>query len=152
MDSKNSTPAAGVKRAAAAARHPTVLQVLPALGAGGGVERGTVEIAQAIVEAGGRSLVASSGGPLAHEFKRASPVRTPGYNQFREVAETVGEDTWELFTAIQNLNPYAAEMRAELLGHLSRLQERLQQESGDDTQAPAAGPTAGDDLGTSSSG
>jgi glycosyltransferase involved in cell wall biosynthesis len=40
------------------------------LGAGGGVERGTVEIAQAIVEAGGRSLVASSGGPMAHEFTR----------------------------------------------------------------------------------
>ena len=71
MGQENSTPAPGVKRAATAARHPTVLQILPALGAGGGVERGTVEIAQAIVGAGGRSLVASSGGLLAHEFKRA---------------------------------------------------------------------------------
>jgi len=51
-------------------RHPTVLQVLPALGASGGVERGTVEIAKAIIEAGGRALVASNGGPLAYEFTR----------------------------------------------------------------------------------
>ncbi len=38
-----------------------ILQVLPALG-GGGVERGTVEMAQAITEAGGLALVASEGG------------------------------------------------------------------------------------------
>jgi glycosyltransferase involved in cell wall biosynthesis len=41
-----------------------VLQVLPAL-RGGGVERGTVEIARAIAEAGGTALVASAGGRLA---------------------------------------------------------------------------------------
>ncbi|WP_316976099.1 glycosyltransferase family 4 protein [Shumkonia mesophila] len=52
-------------------RRVTVLQVLPALGAGGGVERGTVEIARAIVEAGGRSLVASAGGLLVHDLTRA---------------------------------------------------------------------------------
>jgi glycosyltransferase involved in cell wall biosynthesis len=49
----------------------TVLQVLPALGAGGGVERGTIEIARAISEAGGRSLVASAGGAMVHEVARA---------------------------------------------------------------------------------
>ncbi len=49
----------------------TVLQVLPALGAAGGVERGTVEVADAIVRAGGRALVASAGGPLAREVERA---------------------------------------------------------------------------------
>jgi len=49
----------------------TILQVLPALGAGGGVERGTIEIAHAVVAAGGRALVASSGGIRAHELKRA---------------------------------------------------------------------------------
>lgn len=54
-----------------AGRRVTVLQVLPALGAGGGVERGTVEIARAIVEAGGRSLVASAGGLLVHDLTRA---------------------------------------------------------------------------------
>ena len=55
---------------ARAERRPTVLQVLPALDAGGGVERGTIEIAAAIVEAGGRALVASSGGLSAHELRR----------------------------------------------------------------------------------
>ena len=41
-----------------------ILQVLPALG-GGGVERGTVEMAQAIARAGGTALVASAGGRMA---------------------------------------------------------------------------------------
>ncbi len=41
----------------------TVLQVLPALETGG-VERGTVDIAEAIVAVGGRALVASKGGRL----------------------------------------------------------------------------------------
>jgi glycosyltransferase involved in cell wall biosynthesis len=40
-----------------------VLQVLPALGAGG-VERGTLEMADALVRAGLRAIVASAGGPL----------------------------------------------------------------------------------------
>lgn len=49
---------------------PTVLQVLPALGGSGGVERGAVEIAGAIVQAGGRALVASEGGMLVHDLSR----------------------------------------------------------------------------------
>ena len=53
------------------ARRATVLQVLPALGAGGGVERGTVEIAAAVTAAGGRALVASEGGVQVHELSRA---------------------------------------------------------------------------------
>ena len=40
------------------------------MGAGGGVERGTVEIAGAIVARGGRALVASNGGASVHELKR----------------------------------------------------------------------------------
>lgn len=49
---------------------PTVLQILPALGGSGGVERGTVEIAGAIIAAGGRALVASEGGILTHDLTR----------------------------------------------------------------------------------
>lgn len=49
---------------------PVILQVLPALG-GGGVERGTVEIAEAIAGAGWTSLVASSGGPRVAALERA---------------------------------------------------------------------------------
>jgi glycosyltransferase involved in cell wall biosynthesis len=48
----------------------TVLQVLPALGHGG-VERGTLEMAEAIVRAGGRALVASAGGPNVAQLERA---------------------------------------------------------------------------------
>ena len=79
-----------------------------------------------------QALAQFVGRALAQMGKSDSPVRTPGYNRFREVAETVGDDTWELFSAIQNLNPYAAKMRAELLGHLEELQRRLAQETGAD--------------------
>ena len=47
-----------------------ILQVLPALDAGG-VERGTIEMVQAIVAAGGRALVASAGGRLVTQVERA---------------------------------------------------------------------------------
>ncbi len=47
-----------------------VLQVLPSLGAGGGVERGTVEIAEALVAKGNYALVASNGGGGEHKIKR----------------------------------------------------------------------------------
>jgi glycosyltransferase involved in cell wall biosynthesis len=51
-------------------RPPAVLQIIPSLVAGG-VERGTVEIAAALVRAGWRSIVASSGGPMVREIERA---------------------------------------------------------------------------------
>jgi glycosyltransferase involved in cell wall biosynthesis len=56
--------------AQAGSRPPAVLQVLPSL-VTGGVERGTVEMAQALVAAGWTAVVASSGGPLAREVERA---------------------------------------------------------------------------------
>lgn len=49
---------------------PVVLQVLPALGTGG-VERGTVEITEAIARSGGVALVASAGGPQEPSIRRA---------------------------------------------------------------------------------
>ena len=51
-------------------RPPAVLQVLPSL-ITGGVERGTIEMAQALVAAGWQAVVASSGGPLVREIERA---------------------------------------------------------------------------------
>ncbi|MBE7212709.1 MAG: glycosyl transferase, partial [Gluconacetobacter diazotrophicus] len=51
-------------------RHPVVLQVLPSLHAGG-VERGTIEMARAVVAAGGTALVASAGGRMVPELERA---------------------------------------------------------------------------------
>ncbi len=47
---------------------PTVLQVIPDLNSGG-AERTTVDIARAIVDAGGRALVASEGGQMVMELK-----------------------------------------------------------------------------------
>jgi glycosyltransferase involved in cell wall biosynthesis len=52
---------------------PVVLQVLPAL-VTGGVERGTVEIAQALVEAKATALVASAGGPMVRQVERAGGI------------------------------------------------------------------------------
>src|SRR5665213_2698333 len=57
-------------RATDAKRRATVLQVLPGL-VSGGVERGTVDMAQALVAAGWNSLVASAGGPMVREIERA---------------------------------------------------------------------------------
>jgi glycosyltransferase involved in cell wall biosynthesis len=48
-------------------RRLTVLQVLPAL-EGGGVERGVLEVAEALVDAGHRSLVVSAGGRMVSEL------------------------------------------------------------------------------------
>jgi glycosyltransferase involved in cell wall biosynthesis len=49
---------------------PTILQVLPSLDSGG-VERGTVEMTQAIVAQGWTALVASAGGRLVPAIERA---------------------------------------------------------------------------------
>jgi glycosyltransferase involved in cell wall biosynthesis len=45
----------------------TLLQVIPKL-IGGGAERTTLEVGRAFVEAGGRSIVVSSGGPMVEEL------------------------------------------------------------------------------------
>lgn len=54
-------------------RAPAVLQVLPTL-VGGGVERGTVDVAKALAQAGWGSFVASAGGPMVREITRAGGV------------------------------------------------------------------------------
>lgn len=61
---------------------PTVLQLLPAL-VSGGVERGTVDMARALVEAGWRSIVVSNGGPMVHELERvgATHVALPVHSK-----------------------------------------------------------------------
>ncbi len=51
----------------------TVLQVLPNLN-GGGVERGTIEMAQALTSAGWQSIVVSAGGKMVYELDRIGAV------------------------------------------------------------------------------
>src|ERR1043166_3723644 len=50
-------------------RPPAVLQVIPSL-VSGGAERGTVDLAGALVAAGGTASVASSGGPMEKQLAR----------------------------------------------------------------------------------
>jgi len=59
--------------ARAGTRPPAVLQVLPRL-VTGGVERGTVEVAAALVAGGWKSVVASEGGPMVREIERAGAL------------------------------------------------------------------------------
>ena len=61
---------ASIPPAAATGRPPAVLQILPRL-VSGGAERGTVEIAGALIEAGWSAYVASAGGPLERDISRA---------------------------------------------------------------------------------
>ena len=51
-------------------RPPAVLQIVPSL-VSGGAERGTVDLAGALTAAGWTSYVASAGGPLERELRRA---------------------------------------------------------------------------------
>jgi glycosyltransferase involved in cell wall biosynthesis len=70
MDVNDPPAAMDMNDPSAATRPPVVLQVLPSL-VTGGVERGTIEITQAVVEADAVALVASAGGPMAHSVHRA---------------------------------------------------------------------------------
>ena len=72
-----------------------------------------------------QALAQFVGRALAALDRSDSAIRTPGYEHLREVAETVGEDSWELFSAIQNINPYAREMRDRLMRHLEDVEQRL---------------------------
>lgn len=54
-------------------RQPVIAQILPALHVGG-VERGTIEVAKAIIAAGGRAIVISNGGPLVAQLQRIGAV------------------------------------------------------------------------------
>lgn len=49
---------------------PVIMQVLPALNSGG-VEQGVIDLNAAIVKAGGKSIVVSSGGKRVHEIVKA---------------------------------------------------------------------------------
>jgi glycosyltransferase involved in cell wall biosynthesis len=59
-----------IPRVPAEGRPPAVLQVIPAL-VSGGAERGAVDVAAALVAAGWTAYVASSGGPMEHQLRRA---------------------------------------------------------------------------------
>ena len=72
---------------------------------------------QALAQWIGRAVAEMPGGQYA--------VRTPAAELLRRVAALVGEDSWELFAAIQTLNPHARGMRRRLAERLAELQARL---------------------------
>lgn len=73
-------------------RSTTILQILPKLDAGG-AERVAIEIAEAVHQAGGRSLIVAENGPLAYLAKRAGaevielPVATKNFLKIRKNAK-----------------------------------------------------------------
>jgi glycosyltransferase involved in cell wall biosynthesis len=68
----------------------TVLQIVPELGTGG-AERTTIEVAQAIVKAGGRALVWSAGGRLLPELQAVGGEHILG--------SAASKNPWEVFVA-----------------------------------------------------
>jgi glycosyltransferase involved in cell wall biosynthesis len=90
---------------------PVILQVLPAL-VTGGVERGTVEITQAISEAQGVALVASSGGPLVRQIERAGGSHT--------ALPLTSKNPWTIWRNAERLETLIRERHVSLVHARSR--------------------------------
>lgn len=88
-----------------------VVQVLPAL-EGGGVEQGTLEVAQALVAAGHESVVVSNGGRLVDELERGGS---------RHVAWDIGRKHPSTVLAVRRFRRWLAEQRPAILHARSRL-------------------------------
>lgn len=91
--------------------HLTVVQLLPALNAGG-VERGTLEIAAALVAAGHRSVVVSTGGRLVEELEAmgAEHITLP----------VAAKRPWTLF-GVQRLRRVLEALKADIVHARSRV-------------------------------
>ncbi len=89
----------------------TVLQVLPAL-EGGGVERGTLEVAEHLARQGHRSLVMSAGGRMVEQLERE------GSEHF---AMPVGRKSLRTLRLIGPLRRFLEEQRVDVLHVRSRL-------------------------------
>lgn len=94
-----------------AGRRLTVVQVLPALESGG-VERGTLEVAGALVAAGHRSIVVSAGGRLVEALVAAGS---------EHVALPVGRKALRTLATVRPLRRLLAGTRADILHVRSRL-------------------------------
>jgi len=98
----------GLSGPAPSGKRPVILQLVPRLDEGG-VERGTLEIASAIVNAGGRALVGSAGGRLASRLTSLGgefiemPVQTKNLfamrRNARRIADLIGDEGIDLVHA-----------------------------------------------------
>ncbi len=89
----------------------TVLQLLPALQSGG-VERGTLEVAQALVERGHRALVISAGGRLVE------PLTKVGAEHF---AWPIGKKSLKTLRLVGKLRQFLLEQKVDILHARSRV-------------------------------
>jgi glycosyltransferase involved in cell wall biosynthesis len=92
-------------------RRLTVVQLLPALSSGG-VERSTLEIAEALVKAGHRSVVVSAGGPLV------APLRAAGSEH---VNLDIGRKSLASLRHVASLRRLFAELQPDIVHARSRL-------------------------------
>jgi prephenate dehydrogenase len=54
-------------------------------------------------------------------------ISTPDYQSFVRINDLVNNDTWQLFFDMQTKNPFAKEVRMELLDALKNLEEKIEQ-------------------------
>ncbi|MHB1215033.1 MAG: glycosyltransferase [Thiobacillus sp.] len=95
----------------AEAKKLTVLQLLPALESGG-VERGTLEVAHALVEHGHRALVMSAGGRLV------APLLAAGAEHF---AWPIGEKSFKTLLLVGKLRKFLQAQKVDILHVRSRV-------------------------------
>lgn len=88
-----------------------ILQVLPALN-GGGVERGTLEIAEAIVQAGHKSVVLSAGGRLVPQLEQAGS---------RHVTWDIGRKSPAMLLQVRRLRRWLASEHFDIIHVRSRM-------------------------------
>jgi len=92
-------------------RRLTVVQLLPAL-ASGGVERSTLEVAEALVKAGHRSVVVSAGGPLVASLQAGGS---------KHVELDVGRKSLASLRHVLSLRRLFAELQPDIVHARSRL-------------------------------
>jgi glycosyltransferase involved in cell wall biosynthesis len=89
----------------------TVIQILPALDSGG-VERGTLEIAHALVQAGHRSIVVSAGGRLVEQLKQQGS---------EHITLPIGEKRLSTLKYIRPLRTILKDIKPDIIHLRSRL-------------------------------
>ncbi|NDP48695.1 MAG: glycosyltransferase family 4 protein, partial [Sulfuriferula multivorans] len=89
----------------------TVLQLLPALESGG-VERGTLEIAHALVEHGHRALVMSAGG------RQVAPLVASGAEHFTWL---IGKKSLKTLFLVGKLRTFLLEQKVDIIHARSRV-------------------------------
>ena len=89
----------------------TILQLLPALESGG-VERGTLEVAQALIERGHRALVMSAGG------RQVAPLVASGAEHF---AWPIGEKKFKTLLLVSKLQKFLVEQKVDIIHARSRV-------------------------------